>query len=161
MSQCQICEKEISRGKKYIGSKYKNIPLCSEKCYEKLLEKKINQPKKEPFPDYNTLMNFINEIWEGDMNWMLIAKQVKDLVMKQNMNCLKMKKIINYSIQIEGHIVDGSMLLGQFFPRYIEPYEQFIKQYKINKEIAKEMEIEIQVRKPVKQIKMVKEEDFD
>lgn len=161
MAQCYICGKEIPKGQRYKGEKYKTIPLCSKDCYNQLLKEKANTPRKEPFPDYNLLMDFINEIWDGDINWMLMAKQVKHLVTKQGMTCLEMKRIMNYSIQIEGHVVDGSMLLGQFFPRYIEPYRRFVEQYKINRELAKEMDVEVQVRKPVKQIKIVKEEDFD
>ena len=47
MPLCYICGAEIPRGKRYKGDRYKSIPVCSEACYNTLLEQKANTTKGE------------------------------------------------------------------------------------------------------------------
>ena len=62
MSICSICGKEIDRGKKYQNERYKNIIVCSKECYEQLIEIKKNAVKKEPYPDYNVLLDYTAQL---------------------------------------------------------------------------------------------------
>ena len=164
MAQCYICQNEIPHGKKYKGDRYKNIPICSEACYNELIDMKTNAERAEPFPNYNKLLDYIKAQWGGNenVNWMLTAKQIKYLVNKQGMTCNDIRMALKYAIEIEGESVDVSLGLGQFLPRYIEPCQSFMEQIKKAKELAEDMEDEeIVVRKVGKQVKKVKEEEWD
>lgn len=164
MAQCYICGNEILRGKKYKGDRYKSIPVCSEDCYDVLLEQKANATKAEPYEGYNKLTDYIKLQWGGNenVNWMMTYKQIKHLVEKQSMSCNEIRMILKYAIEIEGECVDVEYGIGQFLPKFVEPCMQFVEQIKRAKELAKDMEDnEVVVRKINKQIKKVKEEDWD
>ena len=164
MATCFVCGVEIPHGKRYKGDRYKNIPTCSKSCYEELLEIKAGAVRAEPYPDYNDLLSYIKQQWGGNdnVNWMMTAKQVKHLVEKENMTCKQIKKVMEYAITFEGHVVNEEMGLGQFFPRYVEPCRNFVKQIKENKRLAEDMPDEVVVvRKPSKQRRIRKEESWD
>ena len=105
MSICSICGKEIDRGKKYQNERYKNIIVCSKECYEQLIEIKKNAVKKEPYPDYNVLLDYIKDQWLGseNVNWLLTVKFIKFLVEKKNMSCKDIYNVIKYAVEIEGY----------------------------------------------------------
>ena len=164
MSKCYICGAEIPRGKKYNNPQYKKISVCSEACYNKLIEEKQSTPKGEPFPGYNKLFDYIQEQWGGNenVNWMLTHKQIKHLVEKQAMSCNEIRMVLKYAIEIEGQSVDVEYGIGQFIPAFIEPCMKFVEQLKKAKELAEEMEEEeVVIRKVSKQMKKVKEEEWD
>lgn len=164
MPQCYICGTEIPRGKKYNNPRYKKISVCSEACYNKLVEEKQSTPKGEPFPGYNKLFDYIQEQWGGseNVNWMLTHKQIKYLVEKQNMTCNEIRMVLKYAIEIEGECVDVEYGISQFIPKFIEPCMKFIEQINRAKELADDMEDEeVVVRKASKQVKKVKEEEWD
>lgn len=164
MPQCYICQAEIPRGKKYNSPRFKNISVCSEDCYNKLVAQKESTPKAEPFPGYNKLTDYIKLQWGGNenVNWMLTHKQIKHLVEKQNMTCNEIRMVLKYAIEIEGEPVDLEYGIGQFIPKFIEPCMKFIEQINRAKELAENMEDEeVVVRKVSKQVKKVKEEDWD
>ena len=164
MAQCYICGTEIPRGHKYKSPRYKSIPVCSEFCYNALLEQKANATKAEPYPNYNKLTDYIKAQWGGseNINWMLTAKQIKYLVNKQGMTCNDIRRVLKYAIEIEGECVDTEYGIGQFIPKFIEPCEEFVKQIKKAKELAEDMEDEeVVVRKVSKQVRKVKEEEWD
>lgn len=164
MSQCYICGAEIPRGRKYKGDHYKNISVCSEACYNTLLERKANASKSEPYPNYNKLTDYIKTQWGGseNVNWMLTHKQIKHLVEKQSMSCNEIRMVLKYAIEIEGQCVDLEYGISQFIPKFIEPCMQFVEQIERAKELAEDMEDEeVVVRKISKQVKKVKEEEWD
>lgn len=164
MAQCYICGNEIPRGKKYKGDRYKSIPVCSEDCYDVLLEQKANATKAEPYEGYNKLTDYIKLQWGGseNVNWMMTHKQIKHLVEKQSMSCDDIRMVLKYAIEIEGVVVDIEYGLGQFIPKYVEDCFKFVEQIERAKELAEDMEDEkIVVRKINKQIKKVKEEEWD
>lgn len=164
MPQCYICGTEIKRGCRYKGDRYKSIPVCSEACYNALLEQKANTVKAEPYPGYNKLTDYIKVQWSGseNVNWMLTYKQIKHLVEKQNMTCNEIRMVLKYAIEIEGECVDLEYGIGQFIPKYVEPCMKFVEQLKKAKEMAEDMEDEeVIVRKVSKQVKKVKEEEWD
>ena len=164
MSQCYICQAEIPRGKKYNNPRFKNISICSEACYNELVAQKESTPKAEPFPGYNKLTDCIKTQWGGseNVNWTLTYKQIKHLVEKQAMSCNEIRMVLKYAIEIEEVGVDVAYGIGQFIPKYIEPCMKFVEQIKKAKEMAEDMEDEeVVVRKVSKQIKKVKEEEWD
>lgn len=164
MSQCYICGAEIPRGQRYKGDRYKSIPVCSEACYNKLVEEKQSTPKGEPFPGYNRLFDYIKLQWGGNenVNWMLTSKQVKFFIKEYGMDCKEIKIVLKYAIEIEGKPVDIDYGIEQFIPRYVEPCRKFVEQLEKAKELAEDMEDEeIVVRKVSKQVKKVKEEEWD
>lgn len=150
MPQCYICGAEIPRGKKYKGDRYKSIPVCSEACYNTLLEQKANTTKAESYPNYSKLTDYIKTQWCGseNVNWMLTHKQIKHLVEKQSMSCNEIRMVLKYAIEIEGECVDLEYGIGQFLPKFIEPCMKFVEQINRAKELAEDMEDEeIVVRK--------------
>lgn len=164
MSKCYICQAEIPRGQRYKGDHYKNIPICSEVCYNELIDMKTNTERAEPFPNYNKLLDYIKLQWGGNenVNWMLTAKQIKHLVNKQDMTCNDIRMVLKYAIEIEGECVDVEYGISQFIPKFIEPCMQFVEQIERAKELAEDMEDEeVVVRKVSKQVKKVKEEEWD
>lgn len=164
MPQCYICGAEIPRGKKYKGDRYKSIPVCSEACYNTLLEQKANKTKAESYPNYSKLTDYIKTQWGGseNVNWMLTHKQIKHLVEKQSMSCNEIRMVLKYAIEIEGECVDLEYGIGQFLPKFVEPCMKFVEQINRAKELAEDMEDEeIVVRKVSRQVKKVKEEEWD
>lgn len=164
MSQCYICGAEIPRGQRYKSPRYKSIPVCSEDCYDVLLEQKANATKAEPYEGYNKLTDYIKLQWGGseNVNWMMTHKQIKHLVEKQSMPCNEIRMVLKYAIEIEGVVVDIEYGLGQFLPKFVEPCMKFVEQLEKAKELAKDMEDnEVVFRKISKQVKKVKEEDWD
>lgn len=164
MPKCYICGTEIPRGSRYKSTRYKSIPVCSEACYNTLLEQKANTTKAEPYPGYNKLTDYIKTQWGGseNVNWMMTHKQIKHLVEKQAMSCNEIRMVLKYAIEIEGVYVDVEYGLGQFLPKYIDPCMKFVEQINRAKELAKDMgNEEVVVRKVSKQVKKVKEEEWD
>lgn len=164
MPQCFICGTEIPRGAKYNNPRFKNISICSEACYNELVAQKESTPKAEPFPGYNKLFDYIKLQWGGseNVNWMLTSKQVKFYVKEYGMTCKEIKMVLKYAIEIEGKAVDIDYGVEQFIPRYVEPCREFVEQLKRAKEMAEDMEDEeVVVRKINKQVKKVKEEEWD
>ena len=164
MPKCYICGVEIKRGCRYKGDRYKSIYVCSEDCYNTLLEQKANANRAEPYPNYNKLTDYIKTQWGGseNVNWMLTSKQVASLVKKHGMTCKEIKMVLKYAIEIEGELVNIEYGIGQFIPKYIDPCMKFVEQINRAKELAEDMkDEEIVVRKVSKQMKKVKEEEWD
>ena len=164
MATCRICGKELKRGEKYKSPRYKNISVCSEACYDELVTQKESTPKAEPFPGYNKLFDYIKLQWGGNenVNWMLTSKQVKFFIKEYGMDCKEIKIVLKYAIEIEGKPVDIDYGIEQFIPRYVEPCRRYIEQLSKAKELAENMkEEEVVVRKVSKQMKKVKEEEWD
>ena len=164
MPQCYICGTEIPRGKKYNNPRYKNISVCSEACYNELVAQKESTPKAEPFPGYNKLFDYIKLQWGGNenVNWMLTSKQVKFFIKEYGMTCKEIKMVLKYAIEIEGKPVDIDYGVEQYIPRYVDPCMKFVERIERAKELAENMkDEEIVVRKVSKQMKKVKEEEWD
>lgn len=164
MPKCYSCGAEIKRGCRYKGDRYKSIPVCSEACYNTLLEQKANTIKAEPYPGYNKLTDYIKIQWGGseNVNWMLTHKQIKHLVEKQSMSCNEIRMVLKYAIEIEDECVDLEYGIGQFIPKFIEPCMKFVEQINRAKKLAEDMEEEeVVIRKVSKQAKKVKEEEWD
>ena len=164
MPKCYICQTEIPRGQRYKSPRYKSIPVCSEACYNELVAQKESTPKAEPFPGYNKLFDYIKLQWGGNenVNWMLTSKQVKFYIKEYGMTCKEIRMVLKYAIEIEGRPVDIDYGIEQFIPRYVETCMKFVEQIERAKELAETVEDEeVVVRKINKQMKKVKEEEWD
>ena len=164
MATCRICGKELKRGEKYKNPRYKNITVCSEDCYNELVTQKESKAKAEPYPGYNKLFDYIKLQWGGseNVNWMVTSKQVTSLVKKHGMTCKEIRMVLKYAIEIEDESVNIEYGIGQFIPKFIEPCMKFVEQIEKAKELAEGMEDEeIVIRKASKQMKKVKEEEWD
>ena len=164
MATCRICGKELKRGEKYKSPRYKNISVCSEACYNELIAQKESTPKAEPFPGYNKLFDYIKLQWGGNenVNWMLTSKQVKFFIKEYGMTCKEIRMVLKYAIEIEGKPVDIDYGIEQYIPKFIEPCMKFVEQIERAKELAEDMkDEEIVVREVSKQMKKVKEEEWD
>ena len=164
MATCIVCQSPIPRGQRFKSPRYKNLSFCSEACYDKLVAQKESTPKAEPFPGYNKLFDYIKLQWGGNenVNWMLTSKQVKFFIKEYGMTCKEIKMVLKYAIEIEGKPVDIDYGVEQFIPRYVEPCMKFVEQIEKAKELAGDMkDEEVVVRKVSKQMKKVKEEEWD
>ena len=78
------------------------------------------------------------------------------------MTCNEIRMVLKYAIEIEGQSVNVEYGIGQFIPKFIEPCMKFVEQLKKAKELSEDMEDEeVVVRKVSKQVKKVKEEEWD
>lgn len=78
------------------------------------------------------------------------------------MSCNEIRMVLKYAIEIEGECVDLEYGIGQFIPKFVEPCMKFVEQINRAKELAENMENEeVVVRKVSKQVKKVKEEEWD
>lgn len=164
MPKCYVCGAEIKKGCRYKGDRYKSISVCSEACYNTLLEQKRNTTKAEPYPGYNKLTDYIKIQWGGNenVNWMLTYKQIKYLIEKQGMTCNEIRMVLKYAIEIESECVNVEYGIGQFIPKFIEPCMKFVEQIQRAKELAKDMgNEEVVFMKIGKQVKKVKEEEWN
>ena len=159
--KCRICQANIPRNGKFQGDKYKSIAFCSVECYNKYVEEKEKPKETKEDSGLNQLKDYINELWNGQVNWAWMMKQIKSICEEYNLTYKRLRKVLEYAIRFEATSVEPQYGLGQFI-KYIEPCEQFIAQIKANMESAKNMEDEaVVVRKPVKQQKFRKEEEWD
>lgn len=160
MSLCKVCNKEIKRGARFKSERYKNFSFCSEQCYNIFLKVK---EKKEDVKNnsLNRLKKYIEEIWEDKINWPFIMKQVKTMCEEYQLNYKELYLVIKYGVEIEQYTINTQFGLMQFI-KFIEPCMQFVEQINRAKELAEDMEDEeVVVRKVSKQVKKIKEEEWD
>lgn len=77
------------------------------------------------------------------------------------MSCKDIYNIIKYAIEIEGYSIQLEYGLGQIFPKYIEPFNNFIEKIKNNEESAKQIDIQENIIPFIKQKRRIKEEQWD
>lgn len=141
--KCCICDKEIARGKKFQGTRYQNYNFCSEACYEKFIKlKSAPKPKANYKPQKGSprrkFTDYIQE-WTNDMvNWQWIMKQAKDIQEEYELDWPEMYYVLKYCREYEMLEWDLEWGLYQFFPKYIEPTQEFIDTINQAKALAKE-----------------------
>ena len=137
---CIICNKEIARGKRYQGERYKSLHFCSEECFKKYCEiktkpKPVVNFKPEKGSDRRLFTDYIQE-WTGDhCNWSWLMKQAKDIQEEYELNWYQMYLVCKYARKYEEVEWDYQYGLGQIFPRYIQPCLEFMQKIKENKTI--------------------------
>ena len=147
---CSYCNKDIPRGQKFKGTeKYKSKSFCSKECYDNYCKEK--ETKKETYPGWRNLTDYIKLIYEdASLNWSTIAQQIKNLLTNYDLTCDEIYDIIKYAVELEGHIVKQDVLLGQFIPKYIDRYQRFLEQLKLNEQQSNNYQMITKIIKPKK-----------
>ena len=138
--KCAVCSKEIPRGKNYQGVKYKSVHLCSEECFKKYCEIKTKPKplvnfKPEKGSNRRIFTDYIQEWTDNKVNWSWLMKQAKDIQEEYDIDWYSMYLVCKYARKYEEIEWDNQYGLGQIFPRYIEPCQEFMNKIKENKNI--------------------------
>lgn len=128
---CDVCSKEIPRGKRYQGNKYKSLHFCSEDCWKKYCAikakpKAIVNFKPEKGTSRRKFTDYIQEWTDDKVNWPSIMKQAKDIQEEYELDWNEMYLVCKYARLYEGHVWDLKYGLGQIFPKYIKPAKDFV-----------------------------------
>lgn len=150
--KCAVCGKEIPRGKKYHGEKYKSLSFCSEECYNnyiiiKTKPKPLVNFKPEPKTDRRAFTDYIQEWCDDQCNWPFIMKQAKDIQEEYELDWREMRLICKYARVYEMVEWNNQYGLGQIFPRYIQPYKDFINKINLNKSLLFEEDVKKEIKK--------------
>ena len=128
---CDVCSKEIPRGKRYQGNKYKSLHFCSEDCWKKYCAikskpKAVVNFKPEKGTSRRKFTDYIQDWTDDNVNWPAIAKQAKDIQEEYELDWNEMYLVCKYAKLYEGHVWDLKFGLGQIFPKYIKPAKDFV-----------------------------------
>lgn len=136
MPQCYICGAEIPRGQRFKSPRYKNLPFCSEGCYNQYLASK-QQPK--PSSSLDKLKAYINDLWQGEVNWPFMMRQIKNLKEEYNVDDNGIRMMLKYAVEYEDVKVDLDYGLLQFI-QYLQPSQEFAEEIRKNQALAESME---------------------
>ena len=136
MPQCYICQAEIPRGQRFKSPRYKNLPFCSESCYNQYLASK-QQPKSSSSLD--KLKAYINDLWQGQVNWPFMMRQIKNLKEEYCVSDNDIRMMLKYAVEYEGMSVDLDYGLLQFI-QYLQPSQEFAEEIRKNQALAESME---------------------
>lgn len=128
---CDVCSKEIPRGKRYQGNKYKSLHFCSEDCWKKYCAikskpKAVVNFKPEKGTSRRKFTDYIQDWTDDKVNWPSIMKQAKDIQEEYELDWNEMYLVCKYAKLYEGHVWDLKYGLGQIFPKYIKPAKDFV-----------------------------------
>lgn len=168
---CKVCGIEIVKGERYIGEKYKNFSFCSEECYNRYVAdreasaKHRSDLREQNKQDYRKFTDVLAYIYPSEhQNWTNFQTQAKKIIDDYGLDYKQMKNIIVFAIKYDNHEFNPLFGLGQFFPRYIEGYNKFMRDVKEIMDEAEEMDNEEYsvVIKPKSNKRFeVKREEFD
>ena len=136
---CIVCGENIPRGKRYQGEKYNSLHFCSEACFKRYCNikskpKAIVNFKPEKGSSRRTFTDYIQE-WSNDsVNWNWVMKQAKDIQEEYELDWKTMYLVCKYARVYENVEWNPQYGLGQIFPKYIQPCEEFIERIKKAKE---------------------------
>lgn len=136
MSVCCICEKIIKRGQRFKSPRYKNLSFCSESCYNQYLASK-QQPK--PSSSLDKLKAYINDLWQGEVNWPFMMRQIKNLKEECGVSDNDIRMMLKYAVEYEDVKVDLDYGLLQFI-QYLQPSQEFAEEIRKNQALAESME---------------------
>lgn len=136
MANCIVCNQPIPRGQRYHPSRYKNLPFCSEGCYNQYLASK-QQPK--PSSSLDKLKSYINDLWQGQVNWPFMMRQIKNLKEEYDVSDNDIRMMLKYAVEYEGVKVDLDYGLLQFI-QYLQPSQEFAEEIRKNQALAESME---------------------
>lgn len=137
MPQCYICGAEIPRGQRFKSPRYKNLAFCSESCYNQHLASK-QQPKPKS-SSLDKLKAYINDLWQGQVNWPFMMRQIKNLKEECGVSDNDIRMMLKYAVEYEGVKVDLDYGLLQFI-QYLQPSQEFAQEIRKNQALAESME---------------------
>lgn len=173
MACCEICGKEIERGKRYKSPKYKQVPFCSEDCYNQYVfiknqneqhrtDLRKSEEGKEEYKKYIHTLAYIYP--KEKQNWVSLQRQTAKLIDDYGLNYKLMRNIIVYAIKYDDCEFNPNYGLGQIFPAYISKFNKFKQDMEESMSMAQEMENEeyVVVIKPKSNKRFeVRNESFD
>ena len=137
MATCIVCQSLIPRGQRFKSPRYKNLPFCSESCYNQYLASK-QQPKPKS-SSLDKLKAYINDLWQGQVNWPFMMRQIKNLKEECGVSDNDIRMMLKYAIEYEGVKVDLDYGLLQFV-QYLQPSQEFAEEIRKNQVLAESME---------------------
>lgn len=136
MSQCIVCQSPIPRGQRFKSPRYKNLSFCSEGCYNQYLASK---QQLKPSSSLDKLKAYINDLWQGEVNWPFMMRQIKNLKEEYDVDDNGIRMMLKYAVKYEGVKVDVDYGLLQFI-QYLQPSQEFAQEIRKNRELAESME---------------------
>lgn len=136
MANCIVCQSQIPRGQRFKSPRYKNLSFCSESCYNQYLASK-QQPK--PSSSLDKLKAYINDLWQGEVNWPFMMRQIKNLKEEYGVSDNDIRMMLKYAVEYEGVKVDLDYGLLQFI-QYLQPSQEFAQEIRKNQALAENME---------------------
>lgn len=152
---CKQCGCTIPRGTKFQQTKYKSSAFCSEECFN-TYDKNYTVPAKRQLTDY------IQSICDVEPNWAYLIKQSKAIEKEYGLSQKQQLIVIRYAIEFEEMEFNSSYGLGQFFPKYIQPCQDFVATLKKNAQMAQDIVEDTEYKvKPQQQRVRRKQEDLE
>lgn len=136
MANCIICNQSIPRGQRYPPPRYKNLAFCSEACYNKYLASK---QQSKPSSSLDKLKAYINDLWQGEVNWPFMMRQIKNLKEECGVDDNDVRMMLKYAVEYEGVKADVDYGLLQFI-QYLQPSQEFAQEIRKNQALAESME---------------------
>ena len=108
---CDVCGKEIPRGQRYQGNKYKSLHFCCEDCFKRYTKlktkpKPIINYKPEKGTDRRKFTDFIQEWTDDKANWPYLMKQAKDIQEEYDLDWHTMYLVCKYAKNYENSNTD-------------------------------------------------------
>lgn len=136
MANCIVCNQSIPRGQRYQSPTHKSLSFCSESCYNQYLASKQHS---KPSSSLDKLKAYINDLWQGEVNWPFMMRQIKNLKEEYGVDDNDIRMMLKYAVEYEGVKVDVDYGLLQFV-QYLQPSQEFAQEIKKNRELAESME---------------------
>lgn len=137
MATCIVCQSLVPRGQRFKSPRYKNLSFCSESCYNQYLASK-QQPKPKS-SSLDKLKAYINDLWQGEVNWPFMMRQIKNLKEECGVSDNDIRMMLKYAVEYEGVKVDLDYGLLQFI-QYLQPSQEFAEEIRKNQVLAESME---------------------
>lgn len=152
---CKQCGCTIPRGTKFQQTKYKSISFCSEECFN------AYDQNREPAPQ-RQLTDYIQAISDVPPNWAYLIRQSKAIEKNYGLDQKQQLLVIRFAVEFEGAEFMVQYGLGQFFPKYIQPYQEFVDELKSSHDAARDMQPDIVHKiKPHRQVARMKQEELE
>lgn len=152
---CKQCGCTIPKGTKFQQTKYKSFAFCSEECFN-------TYDRNYTVPAQRQLTDYIQSICDIEPNWPYITKQSKAIEKEYGLSQKQQLIIIRYAVEFEGVEFNGGYGLGQFFPKYIQPCQDFVAELKRNVQLAEDVTEDTEYKiKPQQQQIRRKQEDLE
>lgn len=98
--------------------------------------KRTYKPKKGT--DRRKVTDYIQDWWPWEPNWPWLMKQLKDVMDDNKLEYNDVYLVLKYCREYECLELNPEFGLYQFFPKYIEPTQEFIDTINQAKALAKE-----------------------
>lgn len=155
---CKYCKEKIEKENAYKPIDVSRSYFCNEEHYklyseEKLTKKsycthkvsKLDEKEKQEYRNLTDCIQLLHSPY--DVNWNLWTSQIKNACKDYNLTYKDIRGIIKYTNKyVAGFVFDSEYGLGQFIPKYIQPYFEFKEQIDEILQMAETFEIQEPVK---------------